>query len=48
LAYDDGRMKPSIPILCYRNISPVCGIPPGEFRSHLEWLDAHGWRSISL
>ncbi|HQQ60786.1 MAG: polysaccharide deacetylase family protein [Kiritimatiellae bacterium] len=41
-------MKPSIPILCYRNISPVCGIPPGEFRSHLEWLDAHGWRSISL
>lgn len=41
-------MKPSVPILCYRNISPVCGIPPAEFRSHLEWLDAHGWKSLPL
>ena len=42
------RMNPSIPILCYRNISPVCGITPEEFRSHLEWLSAHEWRSLPL
>ena len=42
------RMKVSVPILCYRNISPVCGITPAEFRAHLEWLAAHGWRSLSL
>jgi peptidoglycan/xylan/chitin deacetylase (PgdA/CDA1 family) len=41
-------MNPSVPILCYRNISPVCGITPAEFRAHLEWLAAHGWQSISL
>lgn len=43
-----GTMKPSLPILCYRNISPVCGITPDEFRSHLEWLADHGWRSLPL
>ena len=37
-------MKLSVPILCYRNISPVCGITPEEFRAHLEWLAAHGWQ----
>ena len=42
------KMKPSVPILCYRNISPVCGITPDEFRAHLEWLAAHGWHSIPL
>lgn len=41
-------MKNSVPILCYRNISPVCGITPEEFRAHLEWLAANGWHSISL
>ena len=41
-------MKPSVPILCYRDISPVCGITPEEFRAHLEWLASHGWHSISL
>lgn len=41
-------MKESIPILCYRSISPVCGIPPAEFRSHLEWLAAAGWKSVPL
>ena len=41
-------MKSSVPILCYRNISPVCGITPEEFRAHLEWLAAHGWHGISL
>ena len=41
-------MKSSVPILCYRNISPVCGITPDEFRSHLDWLSAHGWKSVSL
>lgn len=41
-------MKLSVPILCYRNISPVCGITPAEFRAHLEWLAAHGWHSIPL
>jgi peptidoglycan/xylan/chitin deacetylase (PgdA/CDA1 family) len=43
-----GTMNPSVPILCYRNISPVCGITPDEFRAHLDWLVAHQWRSISL
>ena len=41
-------MKSSVPILCYRNISPVCGITPAEFRAHLEWLASHGWHSIPL
>lgn len=41
-------MKPSVPILCYRNVSPVCGIAPDEFRAHLEWLAAHGWHAIPL
>jgi len=41
-------MNPSIPILCYRNISPVCGITPDEFRSHLDWLDANEWTGISI
>ena len=41
-------MKASVPILCYRNISPVCGITPDEFRSHLDWLAEHGWGSIPL
>ena len=41
-------MKSSVPILCYCNISPVCGITPEEFRAHLEWLAAHGWHGISL
>ncbi len=41
-------MSPSVPILCYRNISPVCGITPGEFRAHLEWLSDHEWKSLSL
>ena len=41
-------MKPSVPILCYRNVSPVCGIAPAEFRAHLEWLAAHGWHAIPL
>ena len=41
-------MKLSVPILCYRDISPVCGITPEEFRAHLEWLAAHGWHSIPL
>lgn len=41
-------MNPSVPILCYRNISPVCGITPEEFRTHLEWLAMHGWQSIPL
>ncbi|MDR0993953.1 MAG: polysaccharide deacetylase family protein [Verrucomicrobiota bacterium] len=41
-------MKPSIPILCYRNISPICGIAPEIFRSHLGWLADHGWKSVSL
>lgn len=41
-------LKPSIPILCYRNISPVCGIPPGEFCAQLEWLASHGWHAIPL
>ena len=41
-------MNPSVPILCYRNISPVCGITPEEFASHLEWLTTHGWHSLSL
>ncbi len=43
-----GMMKPSVPILCYRNISPVCGITPEEFRAHLEWLAGHGWHSVPL
>lgn len=41
-------MKSSVPILCYRSISPVCGVAPEEFRAHLEWLAAHGWHSIPL
>ena len=41
-------MKWSLPILCYRNISPVCGITPEEFRGHLEWLADHGWQSLPL
>ena len=41
-------MKASVPILCYRNISPVCGITPAEFRAHLEWLASHGWHSVPL
>ena len=41
-------MKLSVPILCYRVISPVCGITPEEFRAHLEWLASHGWHSIPL
>ncbi len=42
------RMKPSVPILCYRNVSPVCGVAPAEFRAHLEWLAAHAWHSVPL
>lgn len=42
------KMKVSVPILCYRDISPVCGITPDEFRAHLEWLASHGWHSIPL
>ncbi len=42
------KMKLSVPILCYRAISPVCGITPEEFRAHLEWLASHGWHSIPL
>ena len=41
-------MKPSVPILCYRNVSPVCGITPEEFRAHLGWLASHGWSAIPL
>ncbi len=41
-------MNASIPILCYRNISPVCGITPEEFRAHLDWLDANEWTGISI
>ena len=41
-------MNPSVPILCYRDISPVCGITPEEFRAHLEWLASHGWHSLPL
>ncbi|MDD2240273.1 MAG: polysaccharide deacetylase family protein [Kiritimatiellae bacterium] len=41
-------MNPSVPILCYRNISPVCGITPEEFASHLEWLTTHEWHSLPL
>jgi len=41
-------MKPSVPILCYRNISPVCGITPEEFRTHLDWLADRDWTSLPL
>ena len=41
-------MKSSIPILCYRNISPICGITPEEFLSHLEWLGDNDWQSLPL
>jgi peptidoglycan/xylan/chitin deacetylase (PgdA/CDA1 family) len=34
--------------LSYRNISPVCGISPAEFRTQLEWLQEHGWQCIPL
>lgn len=42
------RVKRSVPILCYRNISPVCGIMPGELREHLRWLYKNGYRTIGL
>lgn len=41
-------MKKSIPILCYQSISPVCGVPPDEFRGHLRWLYKNGYRPITL
>lgn len=41
-------MKSSVPILCYRAVSPISGMDPGIFRSHLEWLTEHGWKSITL
>jgi hypothetical protein len=41
-------MKASVPILCYRDVSPVCGITADEFRSHLDWLSENDWRSVSL
>ena len=41
-------MKASIPILSYRNISPVCGISPAEFRTQLEWLRDRGWQCVPL
>ena len=43
-----GGMKASIPILSYRNISPVCGISPDDFRTQLEWLKEHGWQCVPL
>ena len=41
-------MKRSLPILCYRNISPVCGVSPTEFQSHLVWLCQNGWETLTL
>lgn len=47
-----GRMsrkgKGSLPILCYRNISPVCGVSPEEFRAHLGWMRENGWGTVGL
>lgn len=41
-------MKRSLPILCYRNISPVCGVSPQEFQSHLVWLRQAGWETVTV
>ncbi|MBP1590166.1 MAG: polysaccharide deacetylase family protein [Kiritimatiellae bacterium] len=41
-------MKSSLPILCYRNISPICGVAPAEFQSHLVWLKQNGWRTVTV
>lgn len=40
--------KRSLVILCYRNISPVCGVSPEEFRCHMEWLKGNGWGTIGI
>ncbi|MBR6022696.1 MAG: polysaccharide deacetylase family protein, partial [Kiritimatiellae bacterium] len=40
--------KRSLVILRYRNISPVCGVSPEEFRCHLEWLRKNGWGTIGI
>lgn len=41
-------MKLVVPVLAYRAISPVCGVPPAEFSAHLEALARAGWRSVSV
>lgn len=43
-----GMSKRSLVILRYRNISPVCGVSPEEFRSHLGWMKANGWGTVGL
>lgn len=42
------QMKLAVPVLAYRAISPVCGVPPAEFSAHLEALARAGWRSVSV
>lgn len=41
-------MTGSLPILCYRNVSPVCGISPGELAMQLEWLKKNGWTGVTV
>lgn len=41
-------MQLVVPVLAYRAISPVCGVPPAEFSAHLEALAQAGWRSVSV
>lgn len=47
-ALDFSRMKRSLPILCYRNISPVCGVSPAEFQAHLVWLRQNDWTTLTI
>jgi peptidoglycan/xylan/chitin deacetylase (PgdA/CDA1 family) len=41
-------MTGSLPILCYRNVSPVCGISPGELSMQLGWLKKNGWTGVTV
>ena len=46
-----GRRGPSVPILIYHSIdgsgSPV-SVMPGAFRRQMQWLVAHGYRSLAM
>lgn len=41
-------MKQFVPVLRYRNISPVSGVTPTEFALHLTHLAEEGWHSITV
>ena len=41
-------MKLAVPVLAYRNVSPVSGVSPNEFSLQLGALAHAGWRSVSV